>query len=339
VVRWPVCGLSLLLLGTAAAPAVGDAQAAFEVPRRDRVRLAEALRLADELRDDLWPGWERTTLRVLLVTDSAEFLVGHSQPSADFVRRGYDTLLNREVWTRPRQFSPTLLATFPAVSGIPTIVIGSAEHTGQSSTAWVLTLLHEHFHQWQYSQPGYYAGVTRLDLAHGDTTGQWMLDYAFPYDSAPVQQAVRRLATALGQALDAPPSAKAQALRAAVGARETLRGCLTAADYRYFEFQLWQEGGARFIEYAAARAGAESGGPLAAFRSLPDYEPYSGAATGARRSLRRELEQLALGRQRRVAFYPLGAAMALLLEETRSDWKRAYADRPFALAALLSTTR
>jgi hypothetical protein len=327
-----------LLLGTAAAPTAADAQSAFEVPRRDRVRLAEAMRLADELRDDIWPGWERTTLGVLLVMDSAEFLVGHSRPSADFAPRGHDTLLNRRVWTRPRRFSPTMLATFPAVSGVPTIVIGSAEHTGQSSTAWVLTLLHEHFHQWQYSRPGYYAGVARLDLAHGDTTGQWMLDYAFPYDSAPVQQAVHRLATALGQALDARPGAKAPALRAAVGARETLRGCLTAADYRYFEFQLWQEGVARFIEYAAARAAAESKGPSAAFRSLPDYEPYGKAATGMRRSLRQELEQLALGRQRRIAFYPLGAAMALLLEETRSDWKRAYADRPFALAALLSTT-
>jgi hypothetical protein len=309
------------------------------VPRRDRVRLAEAMRLAEDLRDDLWPGWERTTLGMLLVTDSTEFLVGNPQPSADFSRQGYDTLLKREVWTRPRQFSPVLLATFPAVSGVPTIVIGSAEHTGKSSTAWVLTLLHEHFHQWQYSQPGYYAGVARLNLAHGDTTGRWMLDYAFPYDSVPVQQAMRRLATALGQALDAPPSAKAKALKAVLGVRETLRGCLTAADYRYFEFQLWQVGVARFIEYAAARAAAESGGPSAAFRSLSDYEPYSRAAAGARRNLRRELEQLALGSQRRVAFYPLGAAMALLLEETRPDWKRSYADRPFALAALLSATR
>lgn len=334
--QWPVCWLSLWLLGTAAAPTTGDAQAAPEVPRRDRVRLAEAIRLADELRDDLWPGWGRTTLRVLLVTDSIEFFVGRPQPSADFARRGYDPLLKHEVWTRPRQFSPALLATFPAVSGIPTIVIGSADQTGKSSTAWVLTLLHEHFHQWQYSQPGYYAGVARLALARGDTTGQWMLDYTFPYDSAPVQQAVRRLATALSQALDATPSTKANAMRAAVGAREALRGCLSAADYRYFEFQLWQEGVARFIEYAAARAAAESEQPSAAFRSLPDYEPYAGVAAGARRGMRRELEQLALGHRRRVAFYPLGAALALLLEESRSDWKRAYADRPFALATLLS---
>jgi hypothetical protein len=334
--RWPVRGLVVWLLGTVASPTAGDAQGAFDLPHRDRVRLAEGIRLADELRDDLWPGWERTTLRVLLVTDSAEFLVGHSQRSGDFARRGYDALLKQEVWTRPRQFSPALLATFPAVSAEPTIVIGSAEQTDKSSTAWVLTLLHEHFHQWQYSRPGYYAGVARLDLAHGDTTGQWMLDYPFPYDAAPVQQAVHRLAIALGQALDATPSARARALRTVVGARETLRGHLSAADYRYFEFQLWQEGVARFIEYAAAQAAAESGKPPAAFRSLSDYEPYSEAAAGARLGVRRELERLALSRQRRVAFYPLGAATALLLEETRSDWKRVYGERPFALAALLS---
>jgi len=45
------------------------------------------------------------------------------------------------------------------------------------------------------------------------------------------------------------------------------------------------------------------------------------------------------GRQRRIAFYPLGAAMALVLEETRPDWMVAYTRRPFALAALLTATR
>jgi hypothetical protein len=336
--RSSACGLGLLLLATTAVPTIGNAQA--EVPGRDRVRLAEAMRLADKLGDEIWPGWSATPMRVLLVTDSIEFLIGHSEPSADFARLGHDILLKREVWTRPRQFPPTLLATFPAVSGKPTIVIGSAERTGKSSTAWVLTLLHEHFHQWQSSQPDYYAGVAGLDLARGDTTGMWMLDYTFPYDSVPIQRAVRGLAVALGQALDAPPGARSSALKRVVRARETLRGRLTAADYRYFEFQLWQEGVARFIEYAAARAAsADSGKPSAAFERLADYAPSSAAAAEARRGLRLELEQLALGRQRRIAFYPLGAAMALVLEETRPDWKAAYTRRPFALAALLSAPR
>jgi len=334
-VRWSIAGLGLWLLGATVAPVAVVAQTGIRLRQPDQVRLAEAIRLSDQLCDQLWPGWGRTALQVLLVTDSAEFLVGSPHPTPDFAPLGSDSALQREVWTRPRQFSPTLLATFPAVGGVPTIVIGSAGRTGKSSTAWVLTVLHEHFHQWQYSQPDYYTGVSRLNLARGDTTGQWMLNYPFPYDSLPAQHAMRRLATALLQALDARPGAQVEALDQVISARELLRSGLTATDYRYLEFQLWQEGVARFMEYAAARAATKSGEPSAAFRGLPDYQAYTMAADSARRTIRRGLEQLDLGRQRRVPFYPLGAAMALVLEETRPDWKRAYTEQPFALATLL----
>jgi hypothetical protein len=333
-VRSTFCA-SLSLIMWLASPVAARAQTGAVLSDPDRVRLTEAMRVADDVCETLWPGWGRTALPMLLVTDSTEFLVGHPRPSADFARLGFDPLLKREVWSRPRQFSPALLATFPAVGGLPTIVIGSAERTGKSSSAWVLTLLHEHFHQWQYSQPDYYAGVSGLALAHGDTTGASMLDYPFPYDSVPVQQAVHDLAAALRRTLEAPAGTLGRDLRAVVAARDTLRGRLTAEDYRYLEFQLWQEGVARFIEYAAARA-AERHEPSTAFRRLSDYEPYHAAADRARLRLREELERLALGQQRRVAFYPLGAAIALVLEQTRPDWKRAYTERPFALAALLS---
>ena len=328
--------LGIVLLGMVAVPTPGRAQTGFALRQADRVRLAEARRLANGVCDRLWPGWGHTAFQVLLVGDSAEFLVGSDRADGEFVSLGRDPEQGGQVWTRPRRFPPTLLATFPAVGGMPTTVIGSAERTAKSSTAWVLTLLHEHFHQWQFSQPGYYAGVSGLGLAHGDTTGQWMLDYRFPYDSAPVQQAMRSLATALVRAVEAHPAARASAVKDVIDARDTLRNRLTAADYRYFEFQLWQEGVARYIELAAARAATEAGEPSTEFRSLPDYESYSRAANRAALSLHRELDHLDLALQRRVAFYPVGAAMALVLEKTRPDWKRAYAQRPFALAALLT---
>ena len=140
-------------------------------------------------------------MAVLLVADSTEYLIGHPRPTAEFTSLGRDSTLQREVWARPRRFPPNLLATFPAVGGRPTIVVGTAERTGKSSAEWVLTLMHEHFHQWQSSLPDYYPRVNGLGLARGDTTGQWMLDYPFPYDSAPVQRMMRAWAASLARAL------------------------------------------------------------------------------------------------------------------------------------------
>src|SRR5262245_10000077 len=178
-------------------------------------------------------------MAVLLVTDSTEYLIGHPRPTSEFALLGRDSVLGRDVFVRARRFPPTLLATFPAVGGTATIVVGSAERTDKSSAEWVLTLLHEHFHQWQSSLPDYYAKANGLGLARGDTTGQWMLNYPFPYDSAPVQQAVKALATSL---------ARAEPIETVTRQREALRRILSQDDDRYLEFQLWQEGVPRYVE-------------------------------------------------------------------------------------------
>jgi len=74
---------------------------------------------------------------------------------------------------------------------ISTIVVGQAENTSaKTSSSWVITVLHEHFHQLQDSQPNFYSDVNALNLARGDQTGMWMLNYAFPYERTEVQEAV-----------------------------------------------------------------------------------------------------------------------------------------------------
>ena len=318
-------GIAWLLVATFVLPVAR--QASFPpMPADDRVRIAEALRLSQRIGERVWPGWLAVPMPILLVGDSVEYLVGHPAPSPDFTSLGRDPLLGTEVLARRRVFAPAMLATFPAVGGIPTIVVGSARATRKRSAEWVVTLLHEHFHQMQYTQPGYYAGVAALDLARGDTTGMWMLDYAFPYDSTRVAAATARLAAALDAASG----------HAVATAWHELTASLDPADRRYLEFQLWQEGVARWVEYAAAQLAARDGQPpAAAFRALPDFEEYDALAQRQRRALHEELRHMPLAERRRVAFYPIGAAMATLLDARSHDWKRRYEATPFRLGPLL----
>ena len=317
--------LAILLAGSAAAqPAMRDA---------DRVRIAEAFHLAAAVQDEVWPGWRSVPFAVLLVTPDDEFLVGHPRPSDDFALVcAHDSLLG-PVYARPRQFSPALLATFPAVGGVSTVVVGTPEQTGRSSTAWVVTLLHEHAHQMQASQPGYYAAVEALGLTGGDTTGTWMLNYPFPYTSATVRErfAAYRdaLATALGSVYR--PDGEA-AVAALLGARSRLREALGPADDRYLAFQQWQEGVARYTEHRVAAAAAKHYDPLPAFLALPDAVPYAMYAGALRRALAGELASADLADQGRVAFYATGAAEALLLDTLRPGWQRRYAADRFSLA-------
>lgn len=291
----------------------------------DRIRLAETRRVAAIIQDSVWPGWSQAPFPVLLVTDSLEFLLWHPRPDPDFRSIGHDSLLASEVFARPRSQPTNLLATFPAVGGVPTIVVGQPARTGKNSTAWVLTLLHEHFHQHQMARPGYYAAVDSLQLARGDRTGMWMLNFPFPYDSAPIQRRFRALSQALFAASAAGPAGPSPELsQRYASARRELRSGLGAEDARYLDFQFWQEGVARYVEYAAARLASRAAPPAEAFRRLPDFVPYADLASAMHEKLLRELQALDLGASRRVSFYPVGAAIALLLDQTTPDWKERY---------------
>lgn len=299
----------------------------------DRIRIAEAFRLGKALGSDLGPGATEIPFAILLVTPDREFLVAHPRPSTDFSTVGYDSLLGATVHTRARQFGVGLMAAFPAVGGISTIVVGQPEQTKKSSTFWVLTVLHERFHQIQTSQSGYYDGVAKLDLANGDQSGQWMLQYPFPYDSAKVVERFHQYRDALRRGLSARTEELEQVTRDVLAARTALRNVLSAPDWRYLEFQLWQEGISRYTELRIARAAAEHT-PLPAFARLPDVISYAAAADSLRKNVERELSTLNLPGWKRVAFYPTGAAEGLLLDRVNPSWRARYFAERFALEPL-----
>src|SRR5258708_2445732 len=152
-------GCAAIRPGTPQPTPVSARESLPALPAADRIRLAEAFRLAAAVGVQVWAGWSMAPFAVLLVTPEREFLLRHPHPSNDFTSAGYDSLLATEVFVRRRVFPPTFLATFPAVGGVPTIVVGHPANTGQSRTPWGLTVLHEHFPQLQYSQPSYSQGL------------------------------------------------------------------------------------------------------------------------------------------------------------------------------------
>lgn len=315
------------------APRRSSAGGGPDISSTDRTRIREAHRLATHLGDRIWPNWHSAPFALLLVTPDYEYLVGHPNPSADFTATNADTLLGSPVFYRKRTFPVQMQATFPAVNGVNTIVIGPAELTAdKTSTRWVLTVLHEHFHQYVYSQPGYYDAVTKLGLAHGDQSGMWMLNYPFPYDSARVQQAFTAMTHALLDAL-AQPDKRAQDAKAAVfrHAMAAFRRSAPDEAMKYFDFQLWQEGVARYTEIVLGELAGKVYTPSAEFSALPDFRSYASVAAEIRRGVLNDLGSMSLEKLRRVVVYSTGAADALLLDRTKPAWKGDFLTRRFRL--------
>lgn len=292
----------------------------------DRIRLAEAFNLSDKLGDELWAGWKKAPFAVLLVTPDKEFLIGHPRPSDDFKSLGYDAKLKSDVYYRDRKFPTDLLATFPAVGGLSTIVIGQAENTAsKTSTPWVITLMHEHFHQLQDAQPNFFKETEGLNLSRGDQTGMWMINYPFPYTTPEVSQQVAVLVRLNVEAIEAKDQvAFSSKLRAYLEARDALKKMLSADDYKYLSFQLWKEGIARYTEDRVAHWAASNYQPSREFQNLKDFTTFAATARQVRQGIVRELSTLKLEDYKRVAFYPLGAGEGLMLDRANPKWRIRY---------------
>lgn len=334
-------GLLLVLLVLSAASGA-SAQDRPSIPAVDRIRLAEAFRLGEVVGNRVWKDWDKVPFAVLLVTPENEFLIRHPRPSEDFTLVAYDSLLKSNVYFRKRTQRTDFLATFPAVGGVSTIVIGQAENTSaKTSTPWVVTVLHEHFHQLQNSQPTYYADVNALELSRGDQTGMWMLNFAFPYKDAKVKEQFSALSRLLAEVLQTKKRSEFSVkLRAYVQAREAFRQTLSPDDYRYFSFQVWQEGIARYTEYRVAESTAKRYKPSREFRALKDYTPFEDVADSLlNKQILSSLPTLQLDKSERLVFYPFGAAEGLLLDRANPEWRSRYLAEKFYVERYLSASK
>ncbi|UPG84618.1 hypothetical protein L2Y94_14950 [Luteibacter aegosomatis] len=268
--------------------------------------------MAAQSGERIWPGYGTAPFGMLLIADGRETLLCQPHPPESFKLIGPDPATGCERYERARSSLPDRLLAAMPVFGLPsTIVMGTPEATGLDRTAWVRTILHEHFHQWQTSRPGYFARVDALDLKGNDTSGMWMLNFAFPYQDPVVGQAYRKASLALADALAA--RGRPDFLGKFDGyleARHAFAASAGERNWRYMEFELWQEGGARWTEYAIAKRD-------------PDHIARDAALAGETKLLSR-LRQPDLTSQGRELVYVYGTAELMLIDSCGLAWRDAY---------------
>lgn len=302
----------VLSLLSATALLTSPAPLAAQTPSDLTARIAEAHAFASGPGEAAWPGYGAAPFSLLVIEPDRERLLCHPSVPSGFEPMARDAATDCETWSRPRSaFPDTLLSAMPIFGPPSTIVVGTPASTGLGPAAWTRVLLHEHFHQWQSALPGYYDLVAALDLAGGDETGMWMLNFPFPYDNTRVVAAHRSASLALATAVGARGMAGfdvalADYLRARIAFSETV----DERAWRYAELQLWQEGVARWTEI-----------------ELGLRYPDPAVQTTARELEARTLAELSapdLAVQRRLFAYSLGAGEAMLLEACSPGWRAEY---------------
>lgn len=286
----------------------------------DKIRIREAISISDKYGEAIWTGINRIPFTVMLVTDSVEFLINHPLPSSDFALLEWDSLLKTKIYYRPREFDQHILATFPAVNSKDCVVVGTPENANKNSAEWIIILLHEHFHQYEYAYPDYYKAVNGLGLTNSSQSS-WMLDYPFPYDSSAINQQFKKYMKSLSKALTSIGTAQfASAFEEYKLERKRAQELLKASDYRYFSFQIWQEGIARYTEYKFLESLIDYS-PFQETLQLADFSSFSTMKNDFYKSQIHNLETFSLMQNRRLCFYSIGFAEGLLLDYLNPDWR------------------
>lgn len=306
---------------------------AQEIRMNDKIRIAEAIKIADKSGDEVWKDWSKVPFTLLLVTDKYEYLINHSNPSDDFKKLEYDSLLKTEVYYRDKTYNEHFLATFPAVNGVNTIVVGIPENTGRSSIAWIFTILHEHFHQYQYTQPDYYPAVDSLELSGGDNTGMWMLNYNFPYDNKKVDEQYSVMMKAMKDVLGSAGEKEYQMhLLSYQIERKIFKRLLDEKDYAYFSFQNWQEGIADYTEMKLMELLRKENFEFSgAIKNLSDYIPLDSFAVKYYDNKINLAQYEKLNGDKRGCFYTSGSLEGLILDKVNPDWRNLYFKKKFYL--------
>jgi len=155
-----------------------------------------------------------------------------------------------------------------------------------------------------------------------------MLNYPFPYDSTSVQSAYAKYTRALHAAVNHTHKKDFDDYyRKYVLSKKELQEVLSEKDYRYFSFQIWQEGIARYAEYALLKflIGKDI------IKNSHFRNEYVKLFANIRETELHHLNHLSLKELRRVHFYSSGFAEGLLLDRIDPSWRDQYKKKLFSI--------
>ncbi len=276
--------------------------------------LAEGRQIAQRYGNQLWPGFSQTRFDVLLVTAHQELLFCAKTRPQGFEPWRFDLETACPVYVRkPGKYLPRTQVTVRLEESGPTIVMGEPQALEENPAAWLATLWHEHFHQYQMSGADQQSRITEVDQ--------------FLYSDPATIKALTSLSHQLAETLR-QPNRKTRLHMARIYATNRVETLLplSGPDQAFLELQLWQEGVARYTELAMAEFAA--GGIAQTGRSSHDF---AALAANLRKRILQVLAEPEPLRHQRVLFYSIGAAEALILDELDPLWRNAYLAHPFAL--------
>ncbi len=325
---------NLLRLLVGVVLALGSSVAAGEfpaLPEEQKVRLRQAFHLAEQLGPAVWPGFDGRQAPVLLIVEETEYLLNREQAPEGFAAVPGDAFNELPVFARRRTFAPNLQASFPAI-GTETVVVGTAEQTKLSPTAWTVIVAHELFHVFQAAH-GLNEKILALGIGPpGDPS--WHLNFPFPYQDRDVQYAMHLLGYALYRTVILPNDEKtATVTYDARTAYEALSNLIHLLELRYrdprqvnyLRYQTGKEGVARYVEYRLAeRAAQDNYQPLPEFAAAEGFIPYAKLWEEKYSSQLLLIKNAGRVSRNRVEFYGLGHGLALTLNRVDPGWKARY---------------
>jgi len=319
----------ILSLAFAVLVVPGFAQRAVPAPTTPTL-MAHGQQMARHYGNRVWPRFSQTPFPALLLEAEGErFFCPYSKPEG-FIFSGADVVTGCRVYYRAaNHFAKETQVTLMFSGSEPVVVMGTPELSESNVAAWMATLLHEHFHQYQMNWSGYKKAIARLSLENTGAGKNWRLQYPFAYDDVKTGNLLALLSSQLAEILMQPDRdvAKKMIIRYA-RLRPLVFGQLAEGQRRYLEFQLWQEGVARYTELAMVEFAASD--TTAIWMLQIDF-----AALGAnlRKNMIEHLLDSGLSQHQRAYFYSFGAAEALVLDMMDINWRDRYFEHPASLSA------